>query len=222
MNLQRSFKKEHGSKCLHKYISNSKNIPFLLFPWNYLQKWEKSGIVQEAASTKLRNTFSEGTLTWTGDLVQCQDLKMSFSEFSEVLTSSLSRYSWKPLWRIYQSYGHSLGNQKRWACLSSTKAAATAKPDPKAWKQHYKEIRSQRVDTEAVMASCACKNHLVESDRRQMRKTEELKQHICIFCSHELALCKLGFMCMNFRHCRKKKFLKCLGHISSRLRARSP
>lgn len=91
---------------------------------------------------------------------------MRFSEFDEVLTSFLGRYSWKPLWRIYQSYGHSLGNQKCWACLSSTKAAATAKPENIITKK-----------SGAVMASCACKNHLVKSDRRQRRKTKEPKQH---------------------------------------------
>lgn len=203
-----------------------------MFPYSYLPETtsrNRRGVglsKQHPPQTQECILWSHAHMNWICDLVQGQGPKMRhnslwFPEFHEVLTSFLSRYSWKPLWKVYHSYGHSLGDYKHWALLSSTKATATAKPDPKAWKQHYKEIRSQRVDTEAVVANCACKNHLVkmwQQPAEQNWRTET--EHTHIFWSNELALCKSGFMCMTFRHCQNK-FPKCLGHVSSRLPARS-
>lgn len=107
-----------------------------MFPYSYFPETtcrnRKGARLSEKQPPQTRECIlqSRAHMNWICDIVQGQGPKMGhhslwFPEFDEVLTSFLGIYSWKPLWSIYQGYGHSLGDYEHRARLSSTKAAAT-------------------------------------------------------------------------------------------------
>lgn len=96
-------------------FQTQRTFPYSYFPETTSRNGRGAGLSKkQLPQTQQHILWSHARRNWICDLVQGQGPKMRHHslwcpEFDEILTSFLSRYSWKPLWRIYQGYGHSLG-----------------------------------------------------------------------------------------------------------------
>lgn len=210
---------------MHITFQTQRMVPYSYFPKTTFRNGREVGLSKkQPPNTQEHILCSHAHVNWICGLVQGQGPKMRhhsfrFPEFNwpvssvDIADSLCEEFTrvMDILWGL-QTLGVSVKHKSSSHSKSRSQSLETAlqiNEEPKGrYRSSSGKLCLQKPPSETWQQPTE-QNWRTETERK------------CIFCSNELTLCKSGFMRMTFRHCQNKKFLKCLGHISTRLPARS-